>query len=238
MHALAAAARILVVEDNPELVALQERVLGEHGYQVHTAVDGETGLARAMSDPPDLVMLDVGLPGRDGFEVTQELRRRGYTAPVLMLTARGSVTDRVSGLDAGADDYIAKPFDPDELLARVRALLRRAALRRRAAVLRVGDLSLDPIGREVTRAGQPITLTAREFALLEYLMRNAGRTITRGAIAEQVWRDSAVDPDETNVVDVYVAYLRRKLATAGGAPMLHTVRGVGYILRPARGRGD
>lgn len=233
-----AAARILVVEDNPELVSLLERVLTEHGYEVHAAVDGETGLARAIRDAPDLVVIDIGLPGRDGLEVTQELRRRGATAPVLMLTARSSVADRVSGLDAGADDYLPKPFDPDELVARVRALLRRSSLRRRAAVLRVGDLTLDPIGREVTRAGRAVVLTAREFALLEYLMRNAGRTITRAAIAEQVWRDSAVDPDETNVVDVYVAYLRRKLTAAGEPGMLHTVRGVGYILRPARGRAE
>lgn len=234
----ARSARILVVEDNPELVSLLERVLGENGYEVHAAVDGETGLARAIHDTPDLVVLDVGLPGRDGFEVIQEMRRRGVSAPVLMLTARASVADRITGLDAGADDYVAKPFDPDEMVARVRALLRRASLRRRAAVLRVGDLTLDPIDREVTRGGRPIALTAREFALLEYFMRNAGQTITRAAIAEQVWRDSGVDPDETNVVDVYVAYLRRKLTARGEAGMLHTVRGVGYILRPARGRSE
>ncbi len=236
MHALVDLARILIVEDSPDIVALLERVLREQGYDTMTAADGESALARAATQRPDLVVLDVGLPGRNGFEVAAELRRRGIAAPVLMLTARSAVSDRIAGLDAGADDYLAKPFDPDELVARVRALLRRAALRRRATVLRVGDLTLDPVTREVARAGRPIALSAREFLLLEYLMRNAEQTITRAAIAQQVWTNSSVDPDGTNVVDVYVAYLRRKLTAGGEPPMLHTVRGAGYILKAVGSR--
>lgn len=236
MHALVDLARILIVEDSPKIVALLERVLREQGYDTMTAADGESALARAATQRPDLVVLDVGLPGRNGFEVAAELRRRGIAAPVLMLTARSAVSDRIAGLDAGADDYLAKPFDPDELVARVRALLRRAALRRRATVLRVGDLTLDPVTREVARAGRPIALSAREFLLLEYLMRNAEQTITRAAIAQQVWTNSSVDPDGTNVVDVYVAYLRRKLTAGGEPPMLHTVRGAGYILKAVGSR--
>lgn len=236
MHALVDLARILIVEDSPDIVALLERVLREQGYDTMTAADGESALARAAMQCPDLVVLDVGLPGRNGFEVAAELRRRGIAAPVLMLTARSAVSDRIAGLDAGADDYLAKPFDPDELVARVRALLRRAALRRRATVLRVGDLTLDPVTREVARGDRPIALSAREFLLLEYLMRNAEQTITRAAIAQQVWTNSSVDPDGTNVVDVYVAYLRRKLTAGGEPPMLHTVRGAGYILKAVGSR--
>ncbi len=238
MNATVGAARILIVEDNPDVIALLERILGEQGYSVRAVPDGETGLARALRDTPDLILLDVGLPGRDGFEVMSELRGHGVKSAVLMLTARGTVADRITGLEAGADDYLPKPFDADELLARVRALLRRASLRRRASVLRVGDLTLDPITRDVARHGRPISLTAREFALLEYLMRNPGKNITRAAIAEQVWSDSAVNPEQTNVVDVYVAYLRRKITANGESPMLHTVRGVGYILKPGRGHVD
>ncbi len=238
MDATVAAARILVIEDNPDVIALLERILGEKGYDVRAASDGDSGLARALRETPDLVVLDVGLPGRDGFEILAELRGHGSRSAVLMLTARGAVSDRVSGLEAGADDYLAKPFDADELVARVRALLRRVSLRRRASVLRVGDLTLDPITRDVSRHGRPISLTAREFALLEYLMRNSGRNITRAAIAEQVWSDSAVDPEQTNVVDVYVAYLRRKITAKGESAMLQTVRGVGYILKPGRGQAD
>ena len=231
MFAAIEASKILIVEDSAEVVALLERVLGEHGYAVIAAHDGESGLARAIEGGPDLVILDLGLPGRDGLQVASELRRRGITAPVLMLTARGSIADRVSGLDAGADDYLAKPFDAEELLARVRALLRRSALRTRAAQLKVGDIVLDPLTREVWRAGEPLALSPREFALLEYLMRNAGRTVTRAAIVAQVWKPGPDDPEVTNIVDVYMAYLRKKLEFDDRPPMIHTIRGVGYVFR-------
>jgi two-component system OmpR family response regulator len=231
MFAAIEASKILIVEDSAEVVALLERVLGEHGYDVRAALDGESGLARALEESPDLVILDVGLPGRDGLQIASELRRRGVAAPVLMLTARGSIADRVSGLDAGADDYLAKPFDAEELLARVRALLRRAALRTRAAQLKVGTIRLDPLTREVWRDGEPIALSPREFALLEYLMRNPGRTLTRAAIVAQVWKPGPDDPEVTNIVDVYMAYLRKKLESADGPPMIHTIRGIGYVFR-------
>lgn len=235
MFAAIEASKILIVEDSAEVVSLLERVLGEHGYEVSTALDGESGLARALEEAPDLVILDLGLPGRDGLQVASELRQRGVVAPVLMLTARGSIADRISGLDAGADDYLAKPFDAEELLARVRALLRRSALRTRAAQLKVGDVILDPLTREVSRAGEPVALSPREFALLEYLMRNPGRTLTRAAIVAQVWKPGPDDPEVTNIVDVYMAYLRKKLETGNRPPMIHTIRGIGYVFRPAEG---
>ncbi|HEX2716608.1 MAG TPA: response regulator transcription factor [Gemmatimonadaceae bacterium] len=220
---------VLVIEDNADVLSLIQRMLTASGFRVVSASDGETGLAEALDREPDLVILDVGLPRRSGFEVAREMRQRGSRAPVLMLTARDTVTDKVAGLDAGADDYLAKPFDTDELIARVKALLRRSSIRAGASVLQVGDLSLDPITREVSRGGHEISLTAREYALLEYLMKHAGRELPREQIMEHVWGSSA-DPS-TNVVDVYVNYLRKKLDVDGSAPLLHTVRGVGYVLR-------
>ena len=233
MHAAAHTTTILIVEDSPHLVALLQRVLAEQGYAVRSARDGDAGLADALLNEPDLLILDVGLPRKNGFEVVQELRRKGINAPTLMLTARGTVSDRITGLDAGADDYLVKPFDPEELVARVRALLRRSAVHGRVARLCVGDLVLDPLSREVARGARVLVLTQREFALLEHFMRNAGTPLTRASIAEQVWRQAPVDVEETNIVDVYVAYLRKKLDAEHEVPMLHTVRGVGYVLRPA-----
>jgi DNA-binding response OmpR family regulator len=224
---------ILVVEDSPELVSLLQHVLGDHGYAVRSARDGNAGLASALGDEPDLIILDVGLPERNGFEVIQELRRSGVNAPALMLTARAEVADRITGLESGADDYLVKPFDPDELVARVRALLRRSAVYARVPRLCVGDVVLDPVTREVYRGNRQVVLTQREFSLLECFMRNAGKPLSRAAIAERVWRQANADAEETNIVDVYVAYLRKKLDTEHDAPMLKTVRGVGYVLQRA-----
>jgi DNA-binding response OmpR family regulator len=233
MTATAHTTTILLVEDNPELILLLRRMLGEQGFEVRSAHDGETGLASALENEPDLLILDVGLPRRNGFDVIQELRRKGVAAPTLMLTGRTEVADRVTGLNAGADDYLVKPFDPDELVARVHALLRRSASHGRVPRLCVGDLILDPLLRTATRGDRHLGLTHREFSLLELFMRNAGSTLTRPVIAHAVWRQTPIDVEETNIVDVYVAYLRKKLDAAEDGPMLHTVRGVGYVLRPA-----
>jgi DNA-binding response OmpR family regulator len=227
-------ATILLVEDSPQLVAFLQRMLSEEGYDVREARDGETGLSSALENEPDLVILDVGLPKRNGFEVVRELRRQGIHAPTLMLSARAEVADRVHGLESGADDYLTKPFEADELVARVRALLRRAS--HHATRLYVGDVILDSITRRVYRGNRELVLTQREFALLEYFMRNVGLPLSRALIAEQVWRQTPVDGGETNIVDVYVAYLRKKLDTTDEAPMLQTVRGIGYVLRPASPR--
>lgn len=218
---------IIVVEDKRELREVLRRTLTENGYLVLTADDGETGLETALAQHPDLVILDVGLPGRDGLDVARELRARGFRAPVLMLTAHTAVPDRLAGFDAGADDYLGKPFNYDELLARVRALLRRS--RTEANVIRFADVALDPLTRHVSRAGHPVPLTQREYALLEYFLRNAGRIVTREQISQDVWQ-APFDP-ENNIIDVYVSYLRGKLEANGGRPLLHTVRRVGYVLR-------
>jgi two-component system response regulator MprA len=220
---------ILVVEDNRDVLAVIAHTLSSNGYEVSRAYDGDTALATALDTAPALVILDIGLPKRSGLDVATELRRRGFRAPVLMLTARGTVSDKVTGLDAGADDYLAKPFDTEELLARVKALLRRATLRDDDAKIRVGDLVLDPISRQVRRGSRDIALTQREYALLEYLMKNTGRELTRDQITEHVWQQDT-EPS-TNVVDVYINYLRKKIDVEGAAPLLHTVRGVGYVLR-------
>lgn len=220
---------ILVVDDRPELLDVLQRTLVRNGYAVRTAADGDAALDAALDHSPDLVILDVGLPKRNGLSVARELRRRGFLAPVLMLTARDTVPDKITGLEAGADDYLAKPFDYDELLARVKALLRRAGMRADETTLRVADLALDPVAREASRAGKPVPLTQKEFALLEYLMRNAGRTVSREQISEHVWKHE-FDPS-TNIVDVYISYLRNKLGDAGRESPIQTVRGVGYVLR-------
>jgi two-component system response regulator MprA len=229
MTSATAAQTVLVIEDNPDVLSLIQRMLTANGFTVVSASDGDTGLAEALDREPDLVILDVGLPRRSGFEVAREMRLRGFRAPVLMLTARDTVSDKVTGLDAGADDYLAKPFDTDELIARVKALIRRSGIRAGASVLRVGDLTLDPISRQVQRGSHDISLTQREYALLEYLMKHAGRELPREQIMEHVWGTSA-DPS-TNVVDVYVNYLRKKIDVDASPPLLHTVRGVGYVLR-------
>jgi DNA-binding response OmpR family regulator len=221
---------ILIIEDNSRLVAMLDRALREHGYRVRSARDGDAGLVSALENEPDLIILDVGLPRRNGFDVVKELRRNGMRMPMLMLTARREVADRVTGLEAGADDYLVKPFDVDELIARVRALLRRAATPERAPSLRVGDVTLDPVARTAERGDRPLALTQREFELLECFMRHPGQALGRNAIARYVWHET-VEGGDSNIVDVYVAYLRKKLDAEGDEPMLHTLRGVGYMLR-------
>ncbi len=221
--------RILVVEDERKVAGFIRQGLEEEGHRVEVAGDGAAALDLAAEGPPyDLIVLDLMLPVRDGFSVLEVLRGRGVRTPVLVLTARDSVGDKVAGLDRGADDYLTKPFAFEEFLARVRALLRRSG-EPRPPVLRVADLALDPATREVTRGGRRIALTAREYALLEYFMRNPGRVLTRPMIAEHVW---GIDFDtETNIIDVYVGYLRKKIDAEGEPRLLHTVRGAGYALK-------
>ncbi|HZO20444.1 MAG TPA: response regulator transcription factor [Gemmatimonadaceae bacterium] len=221
---------ILLIEDDADVRSAVERVLGGAGFAVRSARDGESGLRLALAQRPELVLVDVGLPDRDGVSVTRELREKGFRSPILMLTARGTVSDKVSGLEAGADDYLPKPFDLSELIARVKALLRRASI---AAdhTLRAGDVVIDPLTRRVERAGREIELTQKEYALLEFLARNAGRPVSRSLIAEHVWKYD-VDP-ATNVVDVYINYLRKKLGDDKTQPLIRTVRGVGYMISGA-----
>jgi two-component system OmpR family response regulator len=220
--------RVLVVEDEPKMLALLEEGLSAAGFRVTAVGDGEGALAYAAVEAFDAIVLDVMLPGLDGFEVVRSLRARDNATPVLMLTARDAVRDRVSGLDGGADDYLVKPFAFAELASRLRALARRGKTVQ-PTVLRCGPLTLDPSTHVVTVGGEPIELTAREFALLEYLLRHRGQVLSRPMIIEQVW-DHAYD-GYSNVVDVYVGYLRQKLDSAHGPDLIHTVRGVGYQLR-------
>jgi DNA-binding response OmpR family regulator len=220
---------VLVVEDDPDLLAVLPRILSTAGYLVRTASDGEDGLSKVLDAAPAIAILDVGLPKLSGYELARELRSRGYQFPVLMLTARVSVDDKVSGLDAGADDYLAKPFEYAELLARVKALLRRSTITAGSSTMRVRDLSVDPVARRVERAGKVIDLTQKEYALLEYLVRNTGRIVSRQMISEHVWKHD-VDP-LTNVVDVYINYLRKKLDEDKRNPLIQTVRGRGYLIK-------
>ena len=224
--------RILVVEDERKLAGVIRRGLEEQGYAVDLAYDGEEGLELAEVEPYDLVLLDIMLPKLDGLEVCKRLRARRRNMPVLMLTARDAVDDRVAGLDAGADDYLVKPFAFRELLARVRALLRRDGLSK-DPVLRVGDLELDTVRHEVRRAGRPVELTSKEYAILEYFARNPNRVLTRTQIAEHVWDYDFVAM--SNVVDVYVRYLRRKLGDEQEPRLLRTIRGTGYQLKAPDG---
>ncbi|MBX6342127.1 MAG: response regulator transcription factor [Thermomicrobiaceae bacterium] len=218
---------ILVVEDEQRLARLLQRVLQDERHTVDLAYDGATGLEMALSGDYDLAILDLMLPDLDGLEICRQLRAARVTTPILMLTARGAVEDRVTGLNAGADDYLVKPFAMEELLARVNALLRRArGVDGPPTVLQVADLTLDLLRHEVRRGGQVIDLTPKEFALLEYLMRNPGRALTRSQIIDRVWR---YDLDSlSNVVDIYIHYLRDKIDRGFGRPLIKTVRGVGY----------
>jgi heavy metal response regulator len=220
--------RLLVVEDEKKVASFIKRGLEEEGYAVDVARDGEEGFNMALDRVHDLVILDIGLPKKDGLQLLQDLRKQKIPTPVLLLTVRATIEDKVIGLDSGADDYLAKPFAFQELVARVRALLRRRA-EAGPAVLRVADLVLDPARRSVVRGGEKIDLTTKEFALLDYLMRNPGRVLTRTMIIEHVW-DYDFDT-MTNVVDVYVNYLRKKIDSGRDLKLIHTVRGVGYMLQ-------
>jgi two-component system, OmpR family, response regulator len=215
--------RLLLVEDDAKLAAAVCRGLRGEGYAVDHAADGDAALAGAHVWDYDAVVLDLMLPRRDGFEVCRTLRERGDGVPILVLTARRGVDDRIRGLDAGADDYLAKPFDFGELLARLRALIRRGPSER-SPQLTIGELVVDPARHAVTCAGEPVELTAREFSVLEYLARRPGELVTRAELLDHVW--DANYAGSTNVVDVYVGYVRRKL----GRPLIRTVRGAGFIL--------
>jgi two-component system OmpR family response regulator len=220
--------RALIVEDDDTLAEFVSRGLREAGFAIDVARDGERGLSLALETEPDVAIVDVMLPGLDGLALIEALRRRGRRLPVLILSARHTVDDRVRGLQAGGDDYLTKPFAFPELLARVQALLRRATGASEPTKLEVGDLTLDLLTRRVTRQGRPIDLRPREFALLEYLMRNAGRVVSKTMILSRVW-DYSFDP-RTNVVDVLVHRLREKIDHEFEPKLLHTRRGVGYVL--------
>ena len=221
--------RVLVVEDERKVASFLRQGLEEEGHTVEVAADGLTALDLIVGAPAyDLIVLDVMLPRLDGFSVLRTLRADRVATPVLVLTARDTVPDKVTGLDLGADDYLTKPFAFDEFLARVRALLRRGQAPA-PPVLRVADLTLDPATREVRRAGKTVILTTREYALLEYFMRNAGRVLTRPMLVQHVW-GLDFDP-ESNIVDVYVGYLRRKIDGPQEKKLFHTIRGAGYVLK-------
>src|SRR5574340_232071 len=222
--------RILIIEDDEAIVRVLRRSLAYEGYTVDAAFDGETGLTLARDAHPDMVILDWMLPGMDGLEVCQRLRAVG-NIPILILTAKDTVQDRVQGLDAGADDYMVKPFQLDELLARVRALLRRTQPER-IPVLTYADLSLDTSTRLATRKGRVISLTAKEYDLLELFLRHPRQVLTREMIFDRVWGYDF--GGESNVLDVYIRYLRQKLETSDETRLIHTVRGVGYVLRDSR----
>jgi two-component system, OmpR family, response regulator len=220
--------RVLVVEDEPKIAALLRRGLAEEGHPTDVATCGEDALWMSQAHEYDAIVLDVMLPRIDGFETCRRMRSAKVWAPVLMLTARNEIADRVAGLDVGADDYLAKPFSFHELLARLRALQRRGGAER-PTVLEVGSLSLDPASRELRRAGTVIALSAKEFALLEALMRRAGEVLSRYQLLEQAW-DREYD-NRSNIVDVYISYLRDKVDRPFGMHSIETVRGVGYRLR-------
>jgi DNA-binding response OmpR family regulator len=220
--------RVLVVEDERKVLRSLERGLQAEGYDVVAAATGEEGFQQAIAHPFDCVVLDLLLPGRDGLELLTDLRRRGNKVPVLILTARDAVEDRVIGLDAGAEDYLVKPFAFAELLARLRVLLRRER-GERETMLRADDLELDLLNRCATRAGRELPLTQREFEVLAYLVRHKNQVVTRDMLGREVWKE----PNHalTNVIDAYISLLRRKVERPGHRPLIHTVRGMGYSLR-------
>lgn len=222
--------KILIVEDETKLAQILQQGLKENGYVVEWAEDGGMGLELARSGTFDAVLLDVMLPVKDGFEVLRELRKAGSTLPVLMLTARSGVEDRIKGLDFGADDYLSKPFEFKELLARLRAIMRRPQVEIRN-ILRAADLTMDLQSREVHRAGKRIELTAKEFGILEYLLNRKGLVLTRAMILDHVWPSDANYDGGSNLVEVYVNYLRKKVDQGHSAKLIQTVRGAGYMIQ-------
>ena len=217
---------VLIVEDDDSVARFLQQALTEAGYSTRMAQDGATAFELGRGIRYDLILLDVMLPAMNGFEVCRLLREAGVATPILLITARDALEDKIAGLDSGADDYLVKPFQIGELLARTRALLRRAGPS--LTLLRVGDLTLDPASRKAVRAGKAILLSATEYTLLEYLMRNAGRVLTRAMILEHVWQYDFDGND--NVLDVYISYLRGKIDKGYAHPLIHTVRGAGYRL--------
>lgn len=219
--------RILLVEDDRKAARVLKQGLEEEGFVVDVAPSGDAGEEQAAINHYDLILLDWLLPGKAGIEVCRELRAREVSTPILMLTAKDALADRIAGLDTGADDYLTKPFAFTELLARIRALLRRAEVTR-APVLRVADLTVDPVSHRVTRTGASVSLTAKEYAILLFLMRHAGEVVTRTQLGEHVWE--AEFDNLTNLVDVHVSHLRKKIDQVPASPLIHTVRGRGYRL--------
>jgi len=222
--------RILVVDDERELAEQIRQALAEQRYIAETAHDGEEALDKLFDAPFDLVILDIMLPVRDGLSVLKEMRGAGIKTPVLMLTARDSTVDKISGLDLGADDYLTKPFYIDELMARVRALFRRFG-NRTDNIIQAGGLKLDTVSREVTMNGAPVELTAREFSILEFLLYNKNRAVSRFSLAEHVWGDDFEPFSMSNYIDVHMKNLRRKLGDSGQGTVIRTIRGMGYIIR-------
>ena len=222
------AMQVLIVEDDVRLAQALAHILAENGYQTDVVHDGASGLAYAECGDYDVIILDVMLPKMDGFAVVAQLRRKSISVPVLLLTARDAVQDRVEGLDTGADDYLTKPYDFSELMARVRALLRRSGPAK-TNQLTIADLVMDLSSRRVTRAGQEIALSSREFALLEYLLRNKGAILSRGQLENHVW-DYGLEGG-SNIVDVYIRFLRKKIDEPFGSRLIQTVRGLGYTIR-------
>ena len=220
--------KLLVIEDEAKIASLLKKGLQEHGFQVDISGDGEDGLERATTTPYDAIVIDIMLPKRDGLSVLRTLRTRKVTAPVMIITARGDVNERVEGLNLGADDYMAKPFSMDEVVARIRALVRRVT-GETITLYKVGELIMNLVTREVLRGSRRINLTAREFRLLEHLMRLPGQVVTRTQLIERVW-EYHFDPG-TNLVDVYIQRLRRKIDDGEDAKLIQTVRGVGYCVK-------
>jgi len=222
--------RILIVDDEQTLLDQLKSAFEDQRYMVETALDGEQALDKLFEIPVDLIILDIMLPKQDGLAVLREIRQAHIATPILMLTARGEINDKIKGLDLGADDYLAKPFSLDELLARVRALFRRSG-EQTDSVLQVKDLRLDTVSREVTKGGKPVELTAREFSILEFLLYNKDRAVSRFSLAEHVWGD-AFDPfSMSNFMDVHIKNLRKKIGDSGHGIIIRTIRGVGYIIK-------
>jgi DNA-binding response OmpR family regulator len=221
--------RVLVIEDEPKVANAMREGLEAEGYQVVTALNGEDGFFRLSTEQFDLVLIDLGLPGRSGLEVLKAARGGGITTPVIAVTARDALDDRVEGLDCGADDYLVKPFAFTELLARIRALLRRGRTTTPLR-LRSGDLELDLVTRRVARRGRPVELTAREFELLEYLMRHDGHVVSREMLGRDVWKETSRSITLDNVIDVQIARLRRKIDSDHPVKLIHTIRGIGFML--------